>query len=289
MAEPSNDQPKATPVREIIKIDFIWQASFFSVCCQSTSRIVPDRFKDKTAIITGGGSGISRAAVLRLVAEGASVLAIDLNEAGLQETVKLSSNPENVSIAVASVTDEEKINEIVNEYVTKKGHLDVLINGAAIIQPSISKDTTVEQFKKTLDINLIGTFIMYRACIPHLILTKGNIVNMASVAGLHGHAYMLAYAASKGAVIALTKSLAKEYLIDGVRVNAIAPGGTLTPMVMTLKLPDGINQDLLDNINQPGQRLGQPDEIAAVIAMVASPDGSFINATTIEVDGGRYC
>ncbi|CAF1574198.1 unnamed protein product [Rotaria magnacalcarata] len=255
---------------------------------KTVSNVVTGRFKDKTAIVTGAGSGIGRAIVLRLVSEGASILAIDINEIGLQETVTLSSNPDGVSIAVASITDEQQVTEKINEYVARQGHLDILINMAAILRSSISIDTTVEEFKAVIDTNLIGTFILCRACLPHLVVTKGNIVNAASVAGLHGHAYMAAYSASKGAIIALTKSLAREFIIQGVRVNAVAPGGTLTPLVTTLQLPEGINLSLLDNIQQPGQRLGLPEEIAAVVAMLASQDGSFINGEVIRIDGGLH-
>lgn len=249
---------------------------------------MPGRFKDKTAIVTGAGSGIGRAIVLRLTAEGASVLAIDVNETGLQETVNLSSNPDGVSIAVVSITDEQQVTDKINEYVTRQGHLDVLINMAAILRSSLSTDTTIEDFKAIIDTNLIGTFILCRTCLPHLIVTKGNIVNAASVAGLHGHAYMAAYSASKGAVIALTKSLAREFSIQGVRVNAVAPGGTLTPLLTSLQLPEGINPSLLDNVQQPGQRFGLPEEIASVVAMLASQDGSFINGEVIRIDGGLH-
>ena len=115
-----------------------------------------------------------------------------------------------------------------------------------------------------------------------------------SEAGLHGHAYMAAYSASKGAVIALTKSLAREFSIQGVRVNAVAPGGTLTPLLTSLQLPEGINPSLLDNVQQPGQRFGLPEEIASVVAMLASQDGSFINGEVIRLDVRRsiivlYC
>jgi NAD(P)-dependent dehydrogenase (short-subunit alcohol dehydrogenase family) len=250
--------------------------------------VVVGRFKDKTAIVTGAGSGIGRAIVLRLVAEGASILGIDLNEVGLKETVQLTSNPERVSIAVVSVTDEQQVIEKVNEYVTRQGHLDVLINMAGILRVSHSADTSLEEFRSVIDINLTGTFLMCRTCLPHLLVTKGNIVNAASTAGRHGHPYMAAYAASKGAIVALTKSLAREYIFQGVRVNAVAPGGIFTPIMTSLQLPPGINEILFSNLKRPDSRFGKPEDVAGVVAMLASQDGVFINGEVIRIDGGTH-
>lgn len=246
------------------------------------------RFQNKTVIITGAGSGIGRAVVLRLVAEGASVLAIDVNEPGLKETVQLTSNPERVSIAVVSITDEQQVTEKVNEYITRQGQLDALINVAGILQVTRSTETTLEQFRSVIDINLVGTFLMCRICLPHLITTKGNIVNTASTSSFFGHPYMAAYAASKGAIVSLTKALAREYLLQGVRVNAIAPGGTATPIHANIKFPEGADFSLLSNLSLPDKRFAQPQEIAAVIAMLASQDGSFINGEVIRADGGVH-
>ncbi len=225
---------------------------------------------------------------MRLVAEGASILGIDVNESGLKETVQLASHPERVSIAVVSVTDEQQIIEKVNEYVTRQGHLDVLVNMAGILRVTQSAETTLEQFKSVIDTNLTGTFLMCRICLPHLLITKGNIVNAASTAGLFGHPYMAAYAASKGAVIALTKTLAREYILHRVRVNAVAPGGIATPIHTSFQFPSGANPSLLDNLRMPDKRFGQPEDVAGVVAMLASQDGSFINGEVIRIDGGVH-
>lgn len=225
---------------------------------------------------------------MRLIAEGAFVLGIDINETGLKETVNLTSNSERVSIAVVSITDEQLVAKTVNDYVTRQGRLDALINMAGIIALSLSTEALVEQFKAIIDVNLIGTFIMCRTCLPHLISSKGNIVNAASTAGLHGHPYMAAYSASKGAIIALTKSLSREYILQGVRVNAVAPGGTLTPLVASIKYPEGLDQALFQPLRLPDNRMGQPEEIASVVAMLASEDGSFINGDVIRIDGGLH-
>lgn len=222
------------------------------------------------------------------MAEGASVLGIDLNEAGLQQTAQLTAHPDRVSIAVASVTDEQQITDKVNEYVARQGALDVLINMAGIMQTTLSTETTLEQFRAVLETNLVGAYLLCRVCLPHLLKTKGNIVNGASTAGLCGHAYMAAYSASKGGLIAMTRSLAREYLRQGVRVNAVAPGGTLTPLLGTIRFPETIDQSLLANIQLPDNRLAQPSQIAVVVAMLASEDGSFINGEVVRVDGGCH-
>ncbi|UJR33096.1 hypothetical protein I4U23_020553 [Adineta vaga] len=254
----------------------------------TTATIVSGRFQDKTTIVTGAGSGIGQAVVIRLVAEGAFVLGIDVNETGLKQTALLTSQPDRVSIAVVSVTDEQQITEKVNEYITRQGGLDALINMAGIIRATLATETTLEQLRSIIDTNLVGTYLLCRVCLPHLLKMEGNIINTASTAGLHGHPYMVAYAASKGAVIALTQSLAREYICQGVRVNAIAPGGIVTPLIANIQFPPNIDPSLLANLQLPERRMGQPAEVAAVVAMLASQDGSFINGEIIRIDGGCH-
>ncbi len=193
-----------------------------------------------------------------------------------------------MSIAVASVTDEQQITEKINEYVASQGRLDALVNMAGILRATLATDTTLEQFRSIIDTNLVGTFLMCRVCLPHLLITKGNIVNAASTAGLFGHPYMTAYAASKGAIIALTKTLAREYILQGVRVNAVAPASIDTPLVATIQFPVGINPILFSNLQLPDRRRGRPAEVAGVVAMLASQDGSFINGEVIRIDGGCH-
>ncbi|CAF4979230.1 unnamed protein product [Rotaria sp. Silwood1] len=229
--------------------------------------VVANRFHGKIAIVTGAGSGIGRAVVLRLVDEGAYVLGIDLNEAGLKETVQSSRHPERISIA---------------------GRLDVLVNVAGILLTGSIVDTSIEEFRSVLDTNLIGTFLMCRTCLPHLVTTKGNIINTASTAALHGHPFMSVYAASKGAIVAFTKSLAREYLLQDVRVNVVAPGGIDTPMNKNVRLPLDINNHLFDNLKMPNGRFGKTEDVAGVIAMLASQDGCFINGDIIRIDGGVH-
>jgi NAD(P)-dependent dehydrogenase (short-subunit alcohol dehydrogenase family) len=260
----------------------------FLLFYKTVSTVIANRFQNKTVIVTGAGSGIGRAVVLRLVAEDASVLAIDVNETGLKETVQLTSHPERVSVAVISVTDEQQVTEKVNDYVARQGRLDALINIAGILRVTLSTESTLEQFRSVIDTNLVGTYLMCRVCLPHLLITKGNIINTASTAGLFGHPYMAAYASSKGAVIALTKSLAREYILQGVRVNAIAPGGIATPIHTSFEFPAAADLSLLAHLRTPNKQFGQPEQVAGVVAMLASQDGSFINGEVIRIDGGVH-
>ena len=247
-----------------------------------------NRFQDKTAVVTGAGSGIGRAVAIRLVSEGASILGIDTNEEGLKETKTLLSNPDRITLAVVSITDEKHVIEEVNKYAAEQGHIDVLVNLAAIIRCDLSTEATLESFQNVLNTNLVGTFLMCRTCLPHLIKSKGNIVNVASTAAMFGHPYMAAYSASKGAVIALTKALAQEYIGDNVRVNAVAPGGTLTPLLQQVQFPPSANTNLLGRLRLHGDRLALPEEIAAFIVVLASSDAVFVNGEVVRIDGGLH-
>jgi len=256
---------------------------------QAASGAGVSRFLNKIAIVTGAGSGIGQAVVVRLVAEGASVLAIDVNETGLKATVQLTEFPERVSTAILSITDEQQVTEKVNEYVNQQGQLDVLVNMAGILRATISSETTLEQFRSIIDTNLVGTFLMCRVCLPHLVKSKGNIVNAASTSAFYGHPYMTAYAASKGAIVSMSKTLAKEYLYQGVRVNAVAPGGVATPLHTSFQFPENANLGLFANLSRSDKRFGLPNEVAAVVAMLASQDGAFITGEVIRIDGGVHC
>ena len=247
-----------------------------------------ERFKDKVAIVTGAGSGIGRAILLRLVTEGASVLGIDMNGDGLAETVKLASHKERISVACLSVTDEVQVTQKINEYVTLQGRLDVLANVAGILRAVPATDTSLDLFRSIIETNLVGTFLMCRICLPHLLISKGNIVNTASTAGYFGHPYISAYAASKGAVVSLTHTLAREYILQGVRVNAVAPGGIETPLSTNIEWPANMNISLFENHALPDKRMGQPENVAGVVAMLASDDGAFINGEVIRIDGGVH-
>ncbi len=252
-----------------------------------------NRFAGKVIIVTGAASGMGRAALIRLVAEGGIVTGIDVNEEGLKETIALAGKAGGDGRAcyeVASIAEEADVKRVMDNVISKEGKLDVLINMAGILRSSHTTQTSVEEFQFILNINLTGTFLFCREALPHLLKTKGNIVNAASTSAFFGHPYMAAYSASKGAIASMTHALAWEYLKQGVRVNAIAPGGIATPMIANPfgKIAAEIDLSLFGHLARPDQRFGQPEEAAAVIAFLASDDASFMNDEVVKVDGGNH-
>ena len=252
------------------------------------------RFQDRRLIVTGAASGIGRAALIRLVSEGAIALGVDLNEAGLAETAaaaaETAAHGGRASTAVASVAAEADAKRVVADFVAREGGLDALINMAGILKSSHTTETSLDQFMELIQVNLVGTFLFCRESLPHLLASKGNIVNAASTSAFFGHPYMAAYSASKGGIAAMTHALAWEYLKRGVRVNAIAPGGINTPMVQGTPagFPAEVDHTLFMHLTRPDMSFGQPDYVAGVIAMLASDDGAFINGEIVRIDGGVH-
>ncbi len=175
------------------------------------------------------------------------------------------------------------------DVVKQEGHLDVLINVAGILRSSPITETSLEQFLEPINVNLIGTFLFCREALPHLLKTHGNIVNTASTSALFGHPYMAGYAASKGAVVALTQALAWEYILQGVRVNAVVPSGIETPLTQAQQQRmEGLNPALFQHMVRPDFVFGQPEQVASVVAMLASNDGAFMTGEVVKVDGGVH-
>lgn len=251
------------------------------------------RFSEKVVIVTGAASGIGQATVVRLVAEGGKVVGVDTNEAGLRETVTkadaAAANGGKARYVLGSVAEEATVKQIVADVVAAEGRLDVLINMAGILRSHPTTETSLELFQSVLNVNLIGTFLFCREALPHLLESRGNIVNAASTSSLFGHPYMAAYAASKGGVFALTRTLAWEYLKQGVRVNAVAPGGIQTAMTKEQAgRMGGLDRSLFMHMSRPDGVVGQPEHVAAVIAMLASADGGHMTGEVVKVDGGVH-
>ena len=217
------------------------------------------RYDGRTALVTGAGSGIGRATVLRLVEEGASVLAVDLSEHGLA-----------VSAAVAL-----------------EGRLDLVVNAAGILRFEHSHDADMDAWEKVLAVNLTGTFRFCRAAIPALLDGGGAIVNVASTSSQFGHPWAAAYASSKGGVLALTKTLAVEYAKQGLRVNAVCPGSIETPITGQFHLPEGADSKLLHRIMSP-TGMAAPAVVAAAIAYLGSDDATHINGEDLRIDGATH-
>ncbi len=250
------------------------------------------RFKGRNVIVTGAGSGIGQATVLRLVAEGAMVLAVDLNERGLEQTQEqvLAAGARQIELAVLSVTDEAAIAQRFAAFAQEQGGIHALVNLAGILTSRHTTEMSLDDFMQVQTVNLGGTFVCCKEALPYLLESHGNIVNAASTSAFFGHAYMAAYSASKGAIAALTQALSREYLNRGVRVNAIAPGGIATPMVaaQAQSFPEGADFKLYMHLSRPDRQLGKPEDVAAVIALLASDDGNFINGEVVRIDGGTH-
>lgn len=245
-----------------------------------------ERFKGKSIIITGGGSGIGRATAQRFAAEGGQVLCADVSEEGLAETAELIRSSGGKVATVC--TDVRQVNEtrtMAAATMSAYGRIDVLVNCAGIFVMDHSTELAPEAWERVIAINLTGTFYACQAALPFLLESHGNIVNLASSAGLAGQAYNAAYCASKGGVVQLTRALAVEYARRHVRVNCICPGGVTTPMTDAFQAPEGAEVDLLARLSLVA-KMGKPEEIAATIAYLASEEAAYINGAALPIDGG---
>ncbi len=254
-----------------------------------TTPLPGPRLAGRSALVTGGASGIGAATARRLAAEGATVLAVDLDAEGLKRTqAALPAEATGQVVAhVADVADEDAVAEAVAAAVDHGGGLDVVANIAGILRAAHSTEHSLELWDQVIRVNLTSTFLVCRAALPHLLDGGGAIVNSASTSAEFGHPWMAAYAASKGGVAALTHTLAVEYAKRGVRVNAIAPGSVRTSMTSGLEMPADADFELLPRIMSPIGP-GAPESVAAVVAMLASDDGAHISGEIIRIDGGTH-
>ena len=244
------------------------------------------RFENKVALVTGAASGIGRASAIRLASEGATVLLADVNSDGLAETVSALPEGTNSDTFELNVTDSAACNAAVEACVSKFGKLDILCNIAGIALCDNLTNITDEQWHRAVAINLDGVFFMCRAALPHLLETKGNIVNMSSSAGLVGQAYNSAYCATKAGVLMFSKSLAIEYGKQGVRVNAVCPGFVKTPLSANFNMPENVDMDLMAKL-MPLSEGAEPEEVAASVAYLASDEARFITGIGLPIDGAQ--
>jgi meso-butanediol dehydrogenase/(S,S)-butanediol dehydrogenase/diacetyl reductase len=244
------------------------------------------RFEDKVALVTGAASGIGRATALRLASEGAAVFCADVAEAGLAETLaQIGAARGRCDSRIVDVADPSAARAAVAAAVARFGGLDVLCNIAGVGSFQNTAEVTAEEWNRVIAINLSGTFFMSQAALPHLLERRGNIVNLASTAGLIGQAYNAAYCASKGGVVLLTKSLGVEFARRGLRVNCLCPGGVDTPFTKAFGVPEGADAELIRRLSLV-PALASPADVAAAVAFVASEEGRFINAAAIPIDAG---
>jgi meso-butanediol dehydrogenase/(S,S)-butanediol dehydrogenase/diacetyl reductase len=244
------------------------------------------RFQGRTVLITGAGSGIGRATAERFGSEGAAVVCVDLNEKGVEDTAAAIRNAGGEALALTcDVSQPAQVDETFRRALERYKRLDVLANVAGVGGFRRLTETSIEDWNRVIGVNLTGTFLTCQRAMPHILESKGAIINTASVAGLKSHPFSAAYCASKGGVVTMTKALAVEYGRKGVRINCLCPGGVETPMIGQFQLPEGANPAVLQRI-MPLGRMGQPQEIAGAIVFLASEDASYMNGSVVVVDGG---
>jgi meso-butanediol dehydrogenase/(S,S)-butanediol dehydrogenase/diacetyl reductase len=239
---------------------------------------VAGRFEGKRALVTGAAGGIGRSVVELLAAEGASVVGVDLNSSD--------------DVMPCDVSDEASVHAAVAAAAERLGGLDIVVNVAGIDQIRRFEDLDFATWQRHLGVNLTGPMLISQAALPHLRESKGNIVTIASVAGLRAQPYQAAYCASKAGVILLMKSLALELAADGVRVNTVCPGGVDT------ELPGNVAAELTDTVldwellmDTSGARYGAmpPSDVADAVAYLASDAAVSVTGAVLSIDRGTAC
>ncbi|HSB93022.1 MAG TPA: glucose 1-dehydrogenase [Flavitalea sp.] len=237
------------------------------------------RFDNKICLVTGGGSGIGQATAIQLAREGGSVVVIDLNESAAKETVdRITQGGGQALAAVCDVGNIDQVRNAIDLALKTWSRIDVLVNNAAMMTFKPIVELSIVEWDKLMDVNLRSVFLFCKYCIPHM--KHGAIVNISSV---HAHAttaQVVPYASSKGAMEAFTRGLAQEHPSSDFRVNCIAPGAVNTPMLRS-------NPNIKSGKEKLEGEVAEPPEIAEAICFLASDQASYINGTTLVVDGGR--
>jgi NAD(P)-dependent dehydrogenase (short-subunit alcohol dehydrogenase family) len=245
-----------------------------------------DRLDNKRVLVTGAGSGIGRATVARVVAEGGRVFAVDLDAAALAETRESLGDLAGRAITHScNIADPLAVADCLRLCLEALEGLDALVHMAGVLRFDDTGGLPLGDWQRVLDINLTGTFLICQAALPHLVESQGAIVNAASTAALAGLPCGAAYAASKGGVLAFTRSIAVEYAKRGVRANCVCPGDIGTNMTADVSFPPSMDFKLMPRISSLTGPRG-PEVVAGVIAMLVSDDGIHITGEDIRVDGG---
>jgi NAD(P)-dependent dehydrogenase (short-subunit alcohol dehydrogenase family) len=241
---------------------------------------------DKKVFVTGGGSGIGFGVAKRFAEEGASLYLLDISEGDIETAKNALSQLGPVVVKVGSVTDENQVNEAVDEMVSTLGGVDYLVNAAGVVTVQPALENPISDFRRIMDINVTGTWIPCQACAKVMAEAGGgSIVNIGSVYGLGGAPQRTGYCTSKAAIVGLTQSLAIEFGPMNIRVNAVAPTGTRTPMIQGL-IDKGIYKLEAVCNRTPLGRLAEVEEVAAACSFLASDEAAMITGTHLPVDGG---
>lgn len=246
-----------------------------------------EQFAGRSILVTGASSGLGAAAVRRFASGGGLVYAASRDQAKLAEVAESCADlPGEVQFGHLDVSSAADCRAAVAAAVDAYGRLEVLVNNAGRHDFRVTTDVTEDEWDADIALNLSGAFYLCQAAIPHLLESEGNIVNVASLAGVMGEPYSAAYTAAKHGIVGLTKALAIEYLNTPLRVNCICPGGMDTPQVHTINIPEGTDFDLIMRVAAK-RGFMSADSVAAVIAFLASDDASSVHGSIQTVDLGH--
>lgn len=250
-----------------------------------------NRFEGKTALITGAGSGIGKETALKMASDGAYILVFDMNAQAAEAVVsEIESNGGSAEKYVCDISDHQQCQDLVATILQQRS-IDILVNNAGIAHVGNLENTTEDDLDRLYRVNVKGVYNMMLACVPSMQAKKqGVILNLASVASSVGIADRFAYSMTKGAVLTMTYSVAKDYINDGIRCNCIAPGRVHTPFVdqfLEKNYPDN-RDEMFEKLSksQPIGRMGEVEEIAGLICFLCSDEAAFITGTNVPVDGG---
>lgn len=248
------------------------------------------RIDNKIAIVTGGGSGIGKAISVLFAQQGATVCIIDINDEGGNVSSEINNANGKSFFYKCNISNQTEVKNVVEKIMGQHSAIDILINNAGIAHIGTAENTSAEDFNRLLNVNINGVYNCLHEALPFMKLKGGSIINMASVAALVGLTDRFAYSATKGAVIAMTLSVAKDFLPYGIRCNSISPGRVHTPFVdgFLAKNYPGKEAEMFDKLSktQPIGRMGKPEEIAQLALYLCSNEASFITGCDYPIDGG---